>query len=166
MNNTLLSLALFICLLILLKIIKKIFNQRGKIKEVGQKRLFYVTKTVQILAIVFALIVLGMIWSVSWSGMLLFASSAFAVIGIALFAQWSILSNITSSIIIFLNLPTRVDDTVKILDGENTVVGKIKEITLFQVELETKNGDRVYYPNNFFMQRPIIKLKKGLEADE
>jgi small-conductance mechanosensitive channel len=140
--------------------VSKIFEKRGAVKEVSKKRLFYVTKTVQIIIIILSLIVLGMIWSVSLSGMLLFASSAFAVIGVALFAQWSILSNITSSIIIFLTLPTRVGDIVKIVDGENTITGKITEITLFQVELETKNGNIVYYPNNYFMQKPIIKLKE------
>lgn len=158
--NIFLSFLLFIILYLTIKIVNKIFKRRATIKEVSRKRLFYVTKTVQIIIVVFALILLGMIWSVSLNGTLLFASSAFAVIGVALFAQWSILSNITSSVIIFLTLPTRVGDIVKIVDAENTITGKISEITLFQVELETKNGNIVYYPNNYFMQKPIIKLKE------
>ena len=157
--NFFLTLALILGVYLGLKILKKFFHQKGESKNVSQKRIYYILKTVQIIFIIIALVILGMIWSVSFSGMLLFASSAFAVIGVALFAQWSILSNITSSIIVFFTFPTRVGDIIKIVDGDNSVIGKIHEISLFHIELHDKDGHKILYPNNLFTQKPIFKLK-------
>lgn len=137
---------------------KYFFHKVGEIKKVPQKRIYYILKSVQILISIIALVILGMIWSVSFSGMMVFASSIFAVIGVALFAQWSILSNLTSSIIIFFSFPARVGDTIKVIDGDNSIIGKIEEISLFQIELTDKDGNTVFYPNNLFLQKPIIKL--------
>jgi len=105
---------------------------------------------------------LALIWSVSLSGLLVFASSIFAVIGVALFAQWSILSNLTSSIIIFFSFPSRIGDYIKILDGDNSIEGKIIEIELFHIRILDHDDNIVIYPNNLFMQKPIIKLKRPL----
>lgn len=91
-------------------------------------------------------------------GFSVFASSLFAIIGVAMFAQWSILSNITASVIIFFNFPARVGDTIKIIDGDNSIEGTIKEITLFQVELKDSDGNLIIYPNNLLLQKPIVKI--------
>ncbi len=82
----------------------------------------------------------------------------FAITGVALFAQWSLLSNITASLVIFFNFPARVGDKIRIMDKDDTVEGSIKEITLFQVELIDKEGNRIFYPNNLLLQRPVQKL--------
>ena len=86
------------------------------------------------------------------------ASSVFAVIGVALFAQWSILSNVTSSLIIFFTFPAKVGDRIRVPDHENPVEGVIKEITLFQVELRDKDNNPIFYPNNLLLQKPVQKL--------
>jgi len=104
---------------------------------------------------------MAIIWNVQLGGVMVFASSIFAVIGVALFAQWSILSNLTSSIIIFFTFPARVGDKIKVIDGDNSISGEIIEISLFQIEIEDADGNIVLYPNNLFIQKPIMKIKKG-----
>ena len=75
-----------------------------------------------------------------------------------MFAQWSILSNVTASIIIFFTFPARVGDKIRIVDGENSIEGTIQEISLFQIELKDSDSHTVLYPNNLLLQKPVVKL--------
>jgi len=72
-------------------------------------------------------------------------------VGVAFFAQWSILSNITSSEIIFFSHPVRIDDVVI------TMAGKVMDIVLFFVTLKTAEGQEITLPNNIFMQKMVKK---------
>src|SRR5690606_36495065 len=49
------------------------------------------------------------IWGVNQSELIVFIGSFLAVLGVAFFAQWSILSNITAGIIIFFSHPVKLD---------------------------------------------------------
>lgn len=97
------------------------------------------------------------IWGVDQSELFLFMASVLTVIGIALFAQWSHLSNITSGIIIFFNHPVKLDDTIIIVDKDYDVEGRVSDIGLFFVKLKTKEGEEVSLPNNIFLQKMIKK---------
>jgi small-conductance mechanosensitive channel len=48
-----------------------------------------------------------------------------------------------------------------VVDGDNSVVGKIVEISLFQIQIMDEEGNLVLYPNSLFMQKPIIKINKS-----
>ncbi len=159
-SNLLWTIAIALSAYLVARAFKRILVRIGRVKNVPEKRLFYLEKTVVVLLVLTSLIALIFVWSVDIKGISVIASSVFAVIGVALFAQWSILSNITASVIIFFTFPARVGDVVRIVDGDNSVEGTIKEITLFQVELEDVEGNRVIYPNNLLLQKPVIKLKK------
>ena len=155
----LLSAILIVSTFASIKAISFFLNKVGKFKNINDKRIYYVEKTFSFLVYVVALFGIALIWSVNLGGILIFASSIFAVIGVALFAQWSILSNVTSSIIIFFTFASRVGDKIKIIDGDNSIEGEIIEISLFQIEIEDEEGNTIYYPNNLFMQKPIKKFK-------
>lgn len=142
---------------ILLKKLLKTFSQR---KNVTLKRIFYIEKVFEILIILTTIVILIFIWSVDIKSITLFASSFFAIVGVALFAQWSILSNITASIIIFFSFPARVGDKIKVVDGDNSIEGTIREISLFQIELIDDEDNIVFYPNNLLLQKPVVKIKK------
>jgi len=161
-QNIIFTVILIVVTLIILSGSKYFLRKIGNSKKVSQRRIYYVAKSISILIILISMFFLALIWSVSLSGLLVFASSIFAVIGVALFAQWSILSNLTSSIIIFFSFPSRIGDYIKILDGDNSVEGKIIEIELFHIRILDHDDNIVIYPNNLFMQKPIIKLKKPL----
>lgn len=97
---------------------------------------------------------------------LLFISSIFAVVGVASFAQWSILSNITAGIIIFFSYPFKIGDKIKIHDKEYPVEGEIEDIKAFYVILKTNDGEMITYPNNLLMQKGISVIYKSLEEKE
>ena len=88
------------------------------------------------------------------------ASSILAVVGVGFFAQWSMLSNLTASVILFFYHPMRIGDTIRILDKDFDLTGEVKNITGFYVLLylsETKKY--VTVPN-------IIILYKGIELKD
>lgn len=163
--NILYSVASIIVTVMLIRTISFSIGKIGGVKGVSTRRLFYIIKFFNILVYVALFIALSTIWGVEFNGLMVFMSSIFAVIGVALFAQWSILSNLTSSIIIFFTFPAKVGDFIKILDGDNTVSGEIKEISPFQIEIEDEDGNIILYPNNIFLQKPIVKLAKNPKGD-
>lgn len=156
-KNIILTIILVLGTFVTTSFIKYFFKKIGKIRDFKQKRIFYITKSVQMFVFLVFLFLLGLIWSVSLNSFLVFASSVFAIVGVALFAQWSILSNLTSSIIIFFSFPARAGDTIKILDGDNSIKGTIVEISLFQTEIIDEEGNAIFYPNNIFVQKPIMR---------
>lgn len=86
-----------------------------------------------------------------------FATSILAVLGVGFFAQWSMLSNLTASIILFFYHPMRIGDTIKILDKEYDLTGEVKDIKGFYTLLYIKKENKhITIPN-------IIILYKGIE---
>ena len=155
--------SILLALIISIKISSLLLNKVGMGKSVSVYRLKYITKTINIALIFFYSAILITYLSIEYSQVLIFLSSVFAVLGVALFAQWSILSNITASLIIFFGFPYRVGDYVRVIDKEADVSGIIEEISLFHVII--KNGDeQVSYPNTLLLQKPVmqnVSLNKG-----
>lgn len=138
--------------------IGKILFTLGKSKKVPNLRVAHVRKYFRIIAAFVAVLLLLTIWGVDYRGLWVFASSILAVLGVALVAQWSILSNITAGVILFFALPVRIGDEVEIIDGANSLKGVIIEINIFQVLLRDSDGNLLTYPNSLILQRPIRKI--------
>lgn len=105
--------------------------------------------------------VLLMIWGIELRGLLVVGSSMFALLGVALFAGWSILSNLTSFLILFTQNDCRIGRWVRVVDGANFIEGEIIEMSFMTVQMRNMNGDFVLYPNNLFITRPVIVLKNS-----
>jgi len=116
-----------------------------------------IKKVINLINILVSLIIILIIWGVDQSELAVFIGSLLTVLGIALFAQWSILSNITSSIIIFFNHPVKLDDTIKIIDKDYETEGRVSDIGIFFIILKTKEGDQITIPSNVFIQKMIKK---------
>ncbi len=101
------------------------------------------------------------VWGVKQSELFMFMASVLTVIGIALFAQWSHLSNITAGIIIFFNHSLKLEDTVAIIDADFQVEGRIVDIGLFYVTLKSAEDEDVILPNNIFLQKMIKKKNRA-----
>ncbi|KZX76183.1 mechanosensitive ion channel protein MscS [Oleiphilus sp. HI0009] len=131
-------------------------NKFGESKEVSPYRISYISKTITIAIVAFYFILIANVSGLEYSQISFFLSSVFAVIGVALFAQWSILSNITASLIIFFGFPYRVGDEIRIMDKDDQIWGVIEEITLFHV-LMRRGEELITYPNNLILQKGVIK---------
>jgi len=95
------------------------------------------------------------IWGVDPHNLLVALSSIFAVIGVALFAQWSILSNITAGILIFFTSPFRIGDYIRLLDKDLPFDAHVEDIKSFHTLLRTKEGEVISYPNSLFFQKGV-----------
>jgi len=142
------------------RIFKRLLRRVARRKSVQPERVYYIEKVFEVLFVLAAMITVAFVWSVDIKGVSVVASSIFAIIGVAMFAQWSILSNVTASIIIFFTFPARVGDRVRIVDGDDSVEGTIMEIALFQTELKDREGNTVLYPNNLLLQKPVVRIKQ------
>ena len=130
-------------------------------KDVAPARIKYLIKTGNIALFVSFVFLVCLILGLGYGEISLFLSSVFAVIGVALFAQWSILSNITASMVIFFGFPYRVGDTIKITDADFDLSGTVEEISLFHVLIRNKQGNLITYPNSLILQKPVFKLDRG-----
>lgn len=156
-----------VLLYIILRIsIAKVVKRFAQLNEVLEHRTNLIIKYINLLLGILALISITIIWGVKKDQILLFISSVFAVVGVASFAQWSILSNITAGIIIFFSYPFKIGDKIKIHDKEYPVEGEIEDIKAFYVVLKTNDGELITYPNNLLMQKGISVINKPIEEKE
>ncbi|MDT8317525.1 MAG: mechanosensitive ion channel [bacterium] len=143
---------------------KGVIRSFGERQSIAEKRIIYTKKFFQAFFLLFLAVIITIIWGIDFKGIFIFASSFFAIVGIALFASWSILSNITTSIVIFFSFPYKIGDAIRILDGENTVEGFIRDMTFFNIHIECADGNVTFYPNNLAIQKPVTKLKTNKPA--
>jgi len=144
---------------LLLRFIITISLKRIRIKFNFQKsRIAVIHKVITILIYITVIALIAFIWGVDDEQFLLFVSSFLTVLGIALFAQWSILSNITAGIILFINYPVKIGDTITIMDKDNDITGEIKDIGAFFITLKTEKEDYISLPNSLILQK-MIKFK-------
>lgn len=149
--------ALFIGYILVVSMATKMVERLGHSKDVLNYRVKYISKVIQLVFALLFLMMASLILGVEYAQVSVFLSSVFAVMGIALFAQWSILSNVTASLIIFFAFPYRVGDKVKILDGDEDISGVIEDISLFHVMI-SKDHDLVTYPNSLILQKAVIRM--------
>ncbi len=98
------------------------------------------------------------IWGVDQRELIFFISSLLTILGIAFFAQWSIISNITATLILFFNHPAKIGDTICVQDKDYPIEGRIHDIGVFFVTIKTAEGDKITIPSNIFMQK-MVKRK-------
>ncbi|MDP5076889.1 MAG: mechanosensitive ion channel family protein [Nonlabens sp.] len=111
-----------------------------------------------------AVIVIIFIWSINEEDFIVALGSSFAVVGVALFANWSILSNVTASFILYFSFPYKIGDRVRIHDKDLPVTAVIVDIKGFYTLLKTAEGEIVTYPNNLLMQKGVSILGSRKES--
>ncbi|MFT7071583.1 mechanosensitive ion channel domain-containing protein [Patiriisocius sp. Uisw_017] len=130
-----------------------------------EKRTNLIIKHINFGFIFLLFVSLFFIWGVEISDLGLVMSSVFAVVGIGFFAQWSILSNITSGIIMFFIFPYKIGDFIKLYDKENDFEGTIEDIKTFHIIIKGASGDFMTYPNSMMLQKGVSVVKpEALDA--
>ena len=86
---------------------------------------------------------------------MVYVSSFLTILGIAFFAQWSILANITAGLILYINYPVKIGDTITILEKGNNITGVINDIGAFFITLTVEDGDLITLPNTVILQKNI-----------
>ena len=158
--GTLIALGVFLLTrFLLVKTIRKI----GRTSDINRIRTLLVIRYVTFALFVILLVALILIWGVNIRELGLIISSVFAVIGVALFATWSILSNITAGIILFFYFPYKIGDRIRIQDKDFPEEAIIMDIQSFTVHLLKDDGELLTYPNNLLLQKWVVLVKKQVE---
>lgn len=147
-------------------IISKLVRSFAKTTHRIEHRTNLVIKYMHLLITILAIIALIIIWGVQAKDIIIAISSITTVVGVAMFAQWSILSNITSGIILFFSFPFKIGDVIRIHDKDFPIEAEIEDIRAFHVALKTKDGERVIYPNNLLFQKGIAIMKNHFDDNE
>src|SRR5690554_7521288 len=160
-NKLIFTLVLFAFIIITRTIvfstINKIASKWGRLHT----RTAFVKKFINYLFAFLLIVFLPLLWGFQPKDVGLFLSSIFAVIGIAFFAQWSILSNITSGIIMFFSFPYKIGDFIKIHEGDDSIYGYIEDIRSFQVIIKSLDGEIITFPNSMMLQRGVSILDEA-----
>lgn len=141
-------------------ITKTIINNTLKKAQLQRVRRKIIIKAIHLFLIIGFLTVLAGVWGLEQNEIAVFASTILTALGIAFFAQWSLLSNITSSIILFFNHPLKIGDTIKVMDKDYPFEGEITDLTYFFVHLKTESGEIITVPNSQILQKPIAVIQK------
>ncbi len=127
--------------------------EQGRLKDDS------ISKALSAINIIFsvtAIAVICVVWGFDFKGLLTLSASILAVTGVALFAGWSVLSNITSFFILLGHTSFRRGNFIRIVEGNNYVEGYISEINLFNTKLISEEREVIIYPNNLILARPTL----------
>ncbi|MEL1244575.1 mechanosensitive ion channel domain-containing protein [Flavobacterium sp. DGU11] len=144
------------------QIIKRLTKRYARTAHLSEHRTNLITKYIDIFMMILFAVVMIAIWGVNSKDLYLVFSSTFAVIGVAFFAQWSILSNITSGMILFFTFPFRIGDVIRVHDKDFPIEAQIEDIKAFHTILRTRSGELITYPNSLLLQKgvSIIPIKQ------
>ena len=152
---TIVALVIF---MILRYLVNTIIDNIGKTSEFAESRTQLVKKYIDYFIYMLALLVIISIWGIKPEQIFLFISSVLTVIGVAFFAQWSILSNITAGIILFYSSPFKIGNVIKIMDKDYPIEAKIIDIRSFYTLLKTAQGEEITFPNNLLLQKGVVVM--------
>jgi len=154
------TIVILVLYVIIFFINKKVINNALKNTQLQRVRRKIIIKALNLFTTLTALVLIAGIWGLEQNEIAVFATTILTALGIAFFAQWSLLSNITSSIILFFNHPLKVGDTIKVLDKDYPFEGEVTELTYFFIHLKTKEGETITLPNSVALQKSIALIEK------
>ncbi|WP_433810989.1 mechanosensitive ion channel domain-containing protein [Flavobacterium johnsoniae] len=160
------TIILLLALVALRMITAKLIRRFAASSHLLEHRTNLVIKYTHVFMNILVVLSLIVIWGVETKDIFITVSSIATVIGVAMFAQWSILSNITSGMILFFSFPFRIGDTIKIHDKDFPIEAEIEDINTFHVSLRTKEGEKIIFPNNLLLQKGISIMPAHYEEKE
>jgi len=145
---------IYILRLIIRKVVLKFSEYSSKSDNRSKLIIKYFNSLLNILFVIFIILM----WGVDTTQLFGFVGAAITFIGVAFFAQWSVLSNFTAGVIMFFAFPFKIGDRIRIQDKDFPIEAEIDDIKAFHTILITAEGERISYPNNLFLQKAVVVL--------
>lgn len=159
--------------LLLVVILVKIISQKNINRLLNRfdfdtKRKRIAHRIINLFLLIFITVTLISIWNIDKKDLIVFLTSVVTVLGIAFFAQWSILANITSSLILFFNHPLKIGQNIRVLDKEYDIEGKLIDISFFFMYVRNEEGYLITIPTSVVLQKTLITkdLEKKKETNQ
>ena len=126
--------------------VKRAISNYAITHKFSPSRIASAHRAVSVIGFLVLVAVLAVAWSINVQSVLVVLGAILATIGIGFLAGWSILSNVTASIIMFWRLPMHVGDRVG-LTGNQSFVAVAEEFTPFYIIRENLGGTLIALPN-------------------
>ena len=126
---------------------------QSNLKDTAANKAIGIVRIVTLLA---AGLVLAAIWGINLTSVLVFTGAALTLIGVAFFASWSLLSNVTAYFVLLLHPSFRRGNFIRIIDADTYIEGYIADVTPFNSKLISESREIVVIPNNMILGRPAI----------
>lgn len=165
MFKVVLVIAAIMAVIYLNRVLNRLLDEFAERRDISLRRVFTLRKLLNFSMITVSVLIISFVLGLEYHQIYIFLSSVLAVIGVALFAQWSILSHLTAGVIIFFAFPYRVGDRVKVVDADEDITGEIMEIASFHVLIRRDDGADITYPNSALLQKPVIKLREKTPSE-
>ncbi|WP_215408008.1 mechanosensitive ion channel family protein [Vibrio gigantis] len=136
---------------------EKAIQSLAETKTVNATRTAFINRCFNIIYFGFLFATYLIVSGIGYGNFSIFISSVFTVIGVGFIAQWSILSNITASFLIFFVFPYRIGDSIIVADGDG-IEGKILDIKMFHTLIRHPEGNVITYPNSLLLQKSVTKV--------
>ncbi len=154
------SIIIIAALILLLLIFRWMIRRFVRFKAIDANRKKIVLNLGYFLLYLIAGMAAAAIWGFTVREFTVFASSILAVLGIGFFAQWSLLSNLTASVILFFSHPMRIGDRIRILEKDFDWVGEVTDITGFYLHMRSDKGEFLTFPTSLILQKGVEILEK------
>lgn len=152
------TLFLIVAFFFIKEILRSLVKRQEQKYNLDVSRSVYILKFLSYGLFILLIVSLFAVWNVETKSLYVYFGSFFTVAGAAFFAQWSVFSNITASIVLFFNFPVKIGSRIKIMDKDDTTEGIVHDITFFTIQLKTDEGNIVYYPTNVAIQKGIVEI--------
>ncbi|MGB3591625.1 MAG: mechanosensitive ion channel domain-containing protein [Nonlabens sp.] len=147
----------------LFKVIHRAFMERS----LQESREILIKRVLQIILLLVCLSILFFIWGVNQGELAVIVGSVLTLLGVAFFAQWSILSNITASIILFFKHPAKIGDRIALMEGKDYILeGTIENIGVFFTTIKSSDGGELTLPNNIFLSKTVKRITSSEASAE
>jgi len=145
---------IYVLRLVIKKAVLKFSEYSSKSDNRSKLIIKYFNSLLNILFVIFIILM----WGVDTGRLFGFVGAAITFIGVAFFAQWSVLSNFTAGVIMFFAFPFKIGDRIRIQDKDFPIEAEIDDIKAFHTILITSESERISYPNNLFLQKAVVVL--------
>lgn len=162
------TITFLLVLIVLIQLMKRAIRKFTLLNSIEANRRKVILNLSYLIFYLLTPLIIALIWGVDVKQFGIFIMSILAVLGVGFFAQWSILSNLTASVILFFNHPVRIGDRVKVLDKDFDWSGEVLDITGFYFFMKTDKGEFISLPNTLVIQKglEILGEKKEVNTSE
>ena len=156
------TIVVIVILFLLRQLVGRLARGRMKKADFATARKKLIGKFLNFLIGLLFIIIVAGIWGIKRSQILAYLASVLTVVGVGLFAQWSLLSNITSGFILFFYHPLRIGDFVRIEDKDTFIEGQLEDMTMFFMYIRDKHHSVFTISNTDVIQKRITIIDPEL----
>lgn len=115
LSSTIIAMVLFVALR---WVVRRAIDNYATDHRLSSSRIASARRAVSVMGILVLVGVLAITWSINFQSFMVVSGAILATMGIGFFASWSILSNVTASIIMFWRFPMHVGDRIGLIEND------------------------------------------------